>query len=210
MISNSYECRTQRTSTESRYTRACTLRTTTTHHNPTTAQVLRTTWVFDWRGHRHDHLTTELRGVLLNGGGAREKSRESVQSSKRHMHSSPSERPISAPIDAPETRRASKVTRGRAPMPTLLGVAPAAPIVRGRPQEDGATAEGDVDDAWDALTPPPAPSQHPPPSCVRPRLDHASHPSPALAAPMPDPLPKHTLDAISIAQSSRPGTSTGC
>jgi hypothetical protein len=120
--------------------------------------------------------------------------------SKRHMHSSPSERPISAPMDVPEKRRASKVTGARAPMPTLLGVAPAAPIVSARPQEEAATAEGDVDDAWDALTPAPAPSQHPPPSCVRPRLDHASRPSPPLAAPVPDPLPKHTLDAISIGE----------
>jgi hypothetical protein len=119
------------------------------------------------------------------------------------MHSSSSERPSSAAIDARERTRASSAShpdaprRARAPMPTLIGVAPAAPIA-GRPDlEHGAP----VDDLLHPLSSPPSDSvaSHDPPlSCVRPRVDQ-----PGLAARIvtaPAASPKHTLDAISIGE----------
>jgi hypothetical protein len=80
----------------------------------------------------------------------------------------------------------------REPMPTLIGVAPAAPIVTGRPSSSLMRVASQADAA-------PVSSREGPSSRVRPRVEPEAQDPRPVAAP---PSPKHTFDAIALGEGS--------
>jgi hypothetical protein len=105
----------------------------------------------------------------------------------------PTERP-SSPSRTEEGLQASTSPRLRAPLPTLIGVAPAAPIVSGRPEEGARLSREDVLDTVETPVLAPWRPQDAPTVRTR-RLGGKADESGGLP---PVRGPKHTLDAISI------------
>ncbi len=109
------------------------------------------------------------------------------------MCSAPSERP-SSPSRTEEGIHGSTSPRLRAPLPTLIGVAPAAPIVSGRPEDGARLSREDVLDTVETPVLAPWRPQDAPTVRTR-RLGAKADESGGLPAVRG---PKHTFDAISI------------
>jgi hypothetical protein len=104
------------------------------------------------------------------------------------------ERPATTPPEAHDTEPPAGPTPSfRARQHTLIGVAPAAPIVSGRPQSPSQPFGEGLEESGDVAN---FAAQAAPVSELRPRHDHAEEIAAQVEAP---PAPKHTLDAISIA-----------
>ena len=132
----------------------------------------------------------------MTGSEAAQKARSGGEEAETRTSSG--ERPATTPPEAHDTERPGGTPSFRARQHTLIGVAPAAPIVSGRPQTPSET----FDDASEV--PSVAPPQPPPVSELRPRQERALGIGPGSDAPpldaSPPQGPKHTLDAISIAE----------
>jgi hypothetical protein len=131
------------------------------------------------------------------------------------MRSAPSEseRPSSATGEERRPKRASTSPGMRGQLPTLIGVAPAAPIVSGRPSASGMKTHDDEIDTLETATLSPGEDararEEPPTSGMRPLSDPSLTTSENATSAMmkgdglglpPMRAPKHTFDAISIGQ----------
>jgi hypothetical protein len=113
-----------------------------------------------------------------------------------NARTSSGERPATTPPEAHDTEPPAGPTPSfRARQHTLIGVAPAAPIVSGRPQSPSQPFGEGVEETGDVAS---SAAQAPPVSELRPRHDHAEDTLSQIDAAPPG--PKHTLDAISIAE----------
>ena len=125
----------------------------------------------------------------MTGTEAAQKARSGGEEAETRTSSG--ERPATTPPEAHDTERPGGTPSFRARQHTLIGVAPAAPIVSGRPSQP-------FDDASEL--PGVAPAQQPPVSELRPRQERAAETGAPSIDASPLQGPKHTLDAISIAE----------
>jgi hypothetical protein len=113
------------------------------------------------------------------------------------MRSSSNERP-SSPPRAEETIRGSTSPGPRTQLPTLIGVAPAAPIVTGRPDDAARSSREDALDTVESAVLAPWRPQDAPTVRTQRLPGAARGPRPEELAGIPMRGPKHTFDAISI------------
>ncbi len=112
------------------------------------------------------------------------------------MRSSPSERPLSSSGQPTDRLRGSTPGESRGRLPTLIGVAPAAPIVSGRPPSAHSTHP--LEDASDAPASARRDTAAPPAPRTRPRADTRAPTegegfvAAALPAAMPAPAARST------------------